>query len=618
MRGRAAVRMAIVAGAAALSSAAVTEVAQAVAPASPNTGARLATSGTPAPTGSGHTYYVDAVGGSDANDGLSAGTPWRTLGPVTTATLAPGDVVAFKRGQTWTGSATVDESGTSSNRITIAAYGTGSPPVLSNPGGWYMLKLNGQYLSVTQLKFQDGVVFDNSDGTGISGPKYEQSGAIATTASATHAEIYDNEFTDVGVGVKAYGTDSAIFHNSFHDLRIAYRGPDSGAETSYGALGVSANNSRIDISYNDFLNCRSTDSPYGADGGAVEIEGFVAAKDDIDIHHNYALGNQGFLEVTETTTSDVRIFHNLSDDYQQFIAWDTTTSPSGYQAFNNTVVRTRDSSRAIDIYFYREPGPPPSTSWLTLQNNIFYMTQSTVFSGFEYPHSDNVFGGSSDPIGYGFLPGDGDVVADPGFVSTSTPDYHLTKGSAAWDAGAATSISTTDLDGNPSPVGAARDIGAYERAAGSPGASAVADGGFETQTSITSATSPWFSEGSLFYGVDVSAGNAHSGLDNGWVASGTSTGWGAIKQTVAVAPNTDYRMTVWIRNSGNISAGYAGAKTTSWAVLGEVRFGTASAYTGYTINFNSGSNSSVVLHVGFWGPGSNAWAQIDDVSLTTI
>ena len=592
--------------------------ARAVAPASPNTGARLATSGTPAPTGGGRSFYVDAVDGSDSRDGRSPATAWRNLARVTQETFVAGDVIAFKRGQTFSGSAAVDESGTSSNRITLAAYGTGAAPTLTNPGGWNMLKLNGQYQRVTQLRFTDGAVFDNADGAGISGDKYRLSGAVAITAAGRYAEVYDNEFTDVGVGVKTYGQNTSVRHNTFRDLRIAYRGTDAGAETSYGALGVSANNSDIDISYNDFLNCRSTNSPYGADGGAVEIEGFDFTKDDIDIHHNYSRGSQGFLEVTETSSSNVRLYYNLTDDHQQFIAWDTTTTPSGYQAWNNTVVRTRDDSRAVDIYYYREPGPAPQAGWLTLRNNIFFMTRSTVFSGYEFPHGNNVFAGRGDPIGYGFLPGDGDVIADPKFVDLSGADYHLSTQSPAWDAGAGHSLASTDLDGNAAPAGAARDVGAYERSAGNAGANLVSDGGFETQTTLTGSSSPWHTDGSLVYGVDANAGKARSGADNAWIWSGATTSWGAIRQTVTVTPNTTYRLTVHLRNSGTIGAGYTGAKTTGGTVLGEVRYGRAGVYTRYVVTFASGANSTVRLHVGYYGVGSDAWVQVDDVSLTSI
>src|SRR5690349_12359626 len=42
------------------------------------------------------TYYVDPAG-SNANDGLSPATPWRTLLKVGISTLQPGDSILFKR-----------------------------------------------------------------------------------------------------------------------------------------------------------------------------------------------------------------------------------------------------------------------------------------------------------------------------------------------------------------------------------------------------------------------------------------------------------------------------------------------------------------------------------------
>ncbi|MFC0682186.1 choice-of-anchor Q domain-containing protein [Lysobacter korlensis] len=478
-----------------------------------------------------------------------------------------------------------------------------------------MLVLAGANITVTHLTFDDGVVFDNSDGQGIRGPKYELSGAIAVTSNGTNAHISDNVFTDVGVGVKTYGFGSKVLHNTFRDLRIAFRGMDSGSETSYGALGVSANNSNIEIAYNDFINCRSTNSPYGADGGAIEIEGFAHDKDNITIHHNYSRGSQGFVEVTETTSSGVVIRNNVSDDYQQFVAWDTTTHPTGYLAVNNTVVRRHSSglSRLFDIYYYREPGPAPSADWITIRNNIFYTPNRSTLGVFDFPHDHNLFYGGTNPVGFPL--GSGDLISDPRFVNFASGDLRLSVASPAVDNGAAAG-SSTDLDGNATGIGAGSDIGAFERqAAPTFGANAVADGGFESQLTVTASSSPWNSQGSLSYGVDVNAGKARSGQDNGWIATSGSSSWGALRQTVAVTPNTNYRMTAWVRNSGNFDQAWIGAKTIGGAVLNEVRHGKAPQYNRFTVTFNSGSNSSVVLHVGFWGVNSTAWEQIDDVAL---
>jgi len=43
------------------------------------------------------TYYVDATGGTDTNDGLSQGTAWKTVAKVNGSTFSAGDQVLFKR-----------------------------------------------------------------------------------------------------------------------------------------------------------------------------------------------------------------------------------------------------------------------------------------------------------------------------------------------------------------------------------------------------------------------------------------------------------------------------------------------------------------------------------------
>ncbi|MFM9815926.1 hypothetical protein ACKI16_46565, partial [Streptomyces scabiei] len=83
------------------------------------------------------------------------------------------------------------------------------------------------------------------------------------------------------------------------------------------------------------------------------------------------------------------VSENVSDDYQQFIAWDTTTTPSGYVVQNNTVIRSSDTATLFDQYYYRVTGPSPSAGWATIQNNIFQT--SGKFSFFNFPHDHNLF-----------------------------------------------------------------------------------------------------------------------------------------------------------------------------------------------------------------------------------
>ncbi len=69
-------------------------------------------------------YYVDATGGSDANDGLSPATAWQTLAHVDSQTLLQGDTIALKCGESWTGSLSSLESGSLGLPITVNSYGT--------------------------------------------------------------------------------------------------------------------------------------------------------------------------------------------------------------------------------------------------------------------------------------------------------------------------------------------------------------------------------------------------------------------------------------------------------------------------------------------------------------
>jgi len=73
------------------------------------------------------TYYVDPQG-SNANDGLSPQTAWRTLLKVGISTFQPGDQILFKRDGVWNEWLTPPSSGSAGNLIKFDAYGEGRPP----------------------------------------------------------------------------------------------------------------------------------------------------------------------------------------------------------------------------------------------------------------------------------------------------------------------------------------------------------------------------------------------------------------------------------------------------------------------------------------------------------
>jgi hypothetical protein len=73
------------------------------------------------------TYYVDPAG-SNASDGLTPQTAWRSLLKVGISSFQPGDIILFKRDGVWNEWLTPPSSGTAGNLIKFDAYGNGRPP----------------------------------------------------------------------------------------------------------------------------------------------------------------------------------------------------------------------------------------------------------------------------------------------------------------------------------------------------------------------------------------------------------------------------------------------------------------------------------------------------------
>jgi parallel beta-helix repeat protein len=111
----------------------------------------------PAPA-AGTTYFVNCAAASDG-DGSST-SPWNNLTTVNSKTFAPGDSLLFNRGTTCTGSFVFSSSGTSANRITIGAYGTGPLPAIDGTGQNRAVKLlNTSYVTMQDLEVKNSRVW---------------------------------------------------------------------------------------------------------------------------------------------------------------------------------------------------------------------------------------------------------------------------------------------------------------------------------------------------------------------------------------------------------------------------------------------------------------------------
>src|ERR671935_801517 len=117
----------------------------------------LALCGSPA-MAAGTSYYVNCAAATDGNG--SSTSPWNNLATVNSKTFAPGDSLLFNRGTACTGSFVFSSSGTSSNPITIDAYGTGALPAIDGTGQNRAVKLiDTSYVTMQDLEVKNSKVW---------------------------------------------------------------------------------------------------------------------------------------------------------------------------------------------------------------------------------------------------------------------------------------------------------------------------------------------------------------------------------------------------------------------------------------------------------------------------
>lgn len=120
------------------------------------------------------TFYF-ALAGDDANDGLSAGSPKKTITAANALSLVPGDAVLFRGADTFSGSLVAQAGGTGTDRIYWGSYGGGRATISSGASrGFY--GEDKAYITVRDLNFVgagnnpsanvvDGILIQNTDGS---------------------------------------------------------------------------------------------------------------------------------------------------------------------------------------------------------------------------------------------------------------------------------------------------------------------------------------------------------------------------------------------------------------------------------------------------------------------
>lgn len=101
----------------------------------------------------GTTYYIDAINGSDANDGLSEDKAWRSIDKANGISLNEGDRLLLRRGADYSGILEVKAAGTEQNPVYVDAYGKGEKPRIIAPDNapYAVLVSNSDHVTVRNL-----------------------------------------------------------------------------------------------------------------------------------------------------------------------------------------------------------------------------------------------------------------------------------------------------------------------------------------------------------------------------------------------------------------------------------------------------------------------------------
>ena len=427
-------------------------------------------------------YYIDSQNGNDLNSGLSADKPLKSLSKAASVKLNPGDSLRFKRGSAYSGTIIINSSGSLNNPITLTDYGeTNSPaPSFTNPffdadKGNYgnCIRLKGSFIVVENLYFHHTVAQLPSSTGGFT--VMWELGALYIDKTAENCVVRDNEFFDCGVGIKSYGRYALIDNNYIHDCNRVLK------EWSWGPIGIWLGADFQEVSNNRIFNYKAIDpriiwgpNSYGggADGGAIEIDDARVDKSNISIHHNYTRDCQGFLEVTwsdiqqNPTYTNFKIYHNVSDDYQQFVAlW----RGAGCRIENNTIIRRKRNVNDWGVFNITQLGAKN-----TIKNNIVIVENDIVIfnlgkSGNSKPEniiSNNLYYAASGELKMGLEgPGQSPIFANPllysYFPGLTAGDFAITANSPAKNRGLDLGYKL-DFHNTQIPQEGISDIGAFE------------------------------------------------------------------------------------------------------------------------------------------------------------
>ena len=151
-------------------------------------------------------YYIDSVGGDDANSGTDINSPVKTLGGLKNLDIKAGTHFLFKNGGEYECAVTLTSSGTKENPIVISSYGEGEKAILKTDEKTEVFRLfDCSYITVSNLHIKapngggiwidtlnqtsEGIVIDNVYFTDMQNYRVNSRDDFSNGASGARAAV---------------------------------------------------------------------------------------------------------------------------------------------------------------------------------------------------------------------------------------------------------------------------------------------------------------------------------------------------------------------------------------------------------------------------------------------